>query len=108
MSRLSRPTAVTRYIENLRRDNQLGVNGWKDKRQQHPGSQPLLSLLEQAQIKQTLHTPNAEVGGWNSRKVAQWISNLRRQGTALLAYKGVGTIGVPWSFGDRYPGANRT
>ena len=39
--------------------NQLGANGLKDKRHQHPGTQPLLSLLEQAQMKQTLQTPNA-------------------------------------------------
>jgi hypothetical protein len=80
MSGLSRATAVTRYIENLRRDNQLGVNGWKDKRHQHLGSQPLLSLVEQAQMKQTLQTPNADRGLWNSRKVAEWISNLRPEG----------------------------
>src|SRR4028118_99300 len=76
MSRLSRATAVTRYIQNLRRDNQLGVNGLKDKRHQDPGSQPLLSLVEQAQLLQTLQTPPADGGLWNSRKVAEWISNL--------------------------------
>jgi transposase len=76
MSRLSRATAVTRYIENVRRYNQLGVNGLKDKRHQHPGSQPLLSLVEQAQLLQTLQTPPADGGLWNSRKVAEWISHL--------------------------------
>src|SRR4028119_2174989 len=59
--------SVTGYCRNsiyrlVRRYNQLGVNGLKDKRHQDPGSQPLLSLVEQAQIKQTLQTPNAEVG----------------------------------------------
>jgi hypothetical protein len=87
---LSRATAVTRYIENLRRDNQLGVKGLKDKRHQHPGSQPLLSLVEQAQMKQTLQTPNPEVGGWNSRKVAPWISNLRPRARPRWRTKGLG------------------
>jgi hypothetical protein len=48
----------------------------KDKRHQHPGCQPLLSLVEQAQLLQTLQTPPADGGLWNSRKVAEWMSNL--------------------------------
>jgi transposase len=73
--------SVTGYCRNsiyrlVRRYNQLGVNGLKDKRHQDPGSQPLLSLVEQAQLLQTLQTPPADGGLWNSRKVAEWISNL--------------------------------
>jgi hypothetical protein len=66
----------SRYIENVRRYNQLGANGLKDKRHQHPGTQPLLSVVEQAQMKQTLRTPTADGGLWNSRKVAEWMSNI--------------------------------
>jgi transposase len=76
MSRMSRVTAVTLYIAKVRRYNQLGANGLKDKRHQHPGTPPLLSVVEQAQLLQTLRTPTADGGLWNSRKVAQWISNL--------------------------------
>ena len=76
MSLRSRVTAVTLYIANVRRYNQLGANGLKDKRHQHPGTQPLLSVVEQAQLLQTLRTPTADGGLWNSRKVAEWISNL--------------------------------
>jgi hypothetical protein len=56
--------------------NQLGANGLKDKRHPHPGTPPLLSVVEQAQLLQTLGTPTADGGLWNSRKVAEWISNL--------------------------------
>jgi transposase len=76
MSRMSLVTAVTLYIANVRRYNQLGANGLKDKRHQHPGTPPLLSVVEQAQLLQTLRTPTADGGLWNSRKVAEWISNL--------------------------------
>ena len=76
MSLRSQVIAVTRYTANVRRYNQLGVNALKDKRHQHPGTQPLLSLVEQAQLLQTLRTPTADGGLWNSRKVAEWMSNL--------------------------------
>jgi transposase len=76
MLRMSRVTAVTLYIAKVRRYNQLGANGLKDKRHQHPGTPPLLSVVEQAQLLQTLRTPTADGGLWNSRKVAEWISNL--------------------------------
>jgi transposase len=48
----------------------------KDKRHQHPGTQPLISQVQQAQLLQTLQTPPADGGLWNSRKVAEWLSNL--------------------------------
>ena len=56
---------VTGYCRNsiyrlVRRYNQLGANGLKDKRHQHPGTQPLLSVVEQAQMKQTLRTATAD------------------------------------------------
>ncbi|TAG95431.1 MAG: helix-turn-helix domain-containing protein [Oscillatoriales cyanobacterium] len=58
---------VTGYCRNsiyrlVRRYNQLGANGLKDKRHQHPGTQPLLSVVEQAQLLQTLRTPTADGG----------------------------------------------
>src|SRR4028119_1344072 len=95
MSRLSQVTAVTRYTANVRRYNQLGANGLKDKRHQHPGTPPLLSVVEQAQLLQTLRTPTAEGGLWNSRKVAEWMSNLlerpgaRTKGLRLSTFLGV-------------------
>ena len=100
MSRMSRVTAVTLYIANVRRYNQLGANGLKDKRHQHPGTPPLLSVVEQAQLLQTLRTPTADGGLWNSRKVAEWISNLldrERQRTkrlGLSTFVGVSVTGT--------------
>jgi transposase len=76
MSLRSLVIAVTRYIAKVRRYNQLGTNRLKDKRHQHPGAQPLLSVVEQAQLLQSLQTPATDGGLWNSRKVAEWMGNL--------------------------------
>jgi transposase len=92
--------SVTGYCRNsiyrlVRRYNQLGVNGLKDKRHQHPGTQPLLSVVEQAQLLQTLRSSTADGGLWNSRKVLSgWVIYL----TVQSAYKGVGTIYVRREF----------
>ncbi|MEG4231486.1 helix-turn-helix domain-containing protein [Microcoleus sp. Pol11C3] len=72
---------VTGYCRNciyrlVRRYNQLGAKGLKDQRHQHPGTPPLLSVVEQAQLLQILQAPPADGGLWNSRKVAEWIGNL--------------------------------
>jgi hypothetical protein len=50
----SRANVVTRYIAKVRRYNELGAEGLKDKRHQHRGCQPLLPQAEQAQMKQNL------------------------------------------------------
>ena len=73
--------AVTGYCRNsiyrlVRRYNKLGIDGMKDLRHEHPGGKPMLTEIEQAQLLQTLQTPPADGGLWNSRKVADWISNL--------------------------------
>lgn len=73
--------SVTGYCRNsiyrlVRRYNQLGADGLKDKRHQHPGGEPLLSQVEAAQLLQALQTPPADGGLWNSRKVAEWMSSL--------------------------------
>jgi transposase len=101
---------VTGYCRNsiyrlVRRYNQLGAHGLKDKRHQHPGTQPLLSVVEQAQLLQTLQAPPGDGGLWNSRKVAEWISNLLDRPVSVQR---VGTIYAPWSFGCGYPDLNMT
>ena len=73
--------SVTGYCRNsiyrlVRRYNQLGVNGMKDERHQHPGGKPILNEIEQAQLLQVLQNPPADGGLWNSRKVADWMSDL--------------------------------
>ncbi len=102
---------VTGYCRNsiyrlVRRYNQLGANGLKDKRHQHPGTPPLLSVVEQAQLLQTLRTPTADGGLWNSRKVAEWIGNLLDRPGARTKGLGLSTFGV--SFGYGYPDLNMT
>src|SRR4028119_869367 len=73
--------SVTGYCRNsiyrlVRRYNQLGVDGMKDQRHQHPGGKPILNEIEQAQLLQVLQNPPADGGLWNSRKVADWMSDL--------------------------------
>ena len=88
-------------MANVRRYNQLGAKGLKDKRHQHPGCQPLLSLVEQAQLLPTLQTPPADGGLWNSRKVAEWMGNLlerpgaRTKGLGLSTFVGVAVTDTP-------------
>lgn len=72
---------VTGYCRNsiyrlVRRYNQHGVEGMKDKRHQHPGGMSMLNEVQQAQLLQTLQSPPVDGGLWNSRKVAEWMSNL--------------------------------
>ncbi len=72
---------VTGYCRNsiyrlVRRYNAHGVDSMKDKRHEHPGAQPMLSEVQQAQLLQALQAPPADGGLWNSRKVADWMSDL--------------------------------
>ena len=72
---------VTGYCPNsirriARRYNQSGLDGLKDRRHDHPGGQPLLSDVQQALLWQALQAPAPDGGLWNSRKVAEWMSDL--------------------------------
>lgn len=62
-----------RYI--ARRYNQLGTEGLIDRRRKHPGGEPMLSDIEQAELWQVLQAPSPDGGLWNGRKVAQWMSD---------------------------------
>jgi transposase len=73
--------AVTGYCPNsirriARRYNQSGLEGLKDRRHDHRGGQPLLSDVQQALLWQALQAPAPDGGLWNSRKVAEWMSDL--------------------------------
>lgn len=59
-----------------RRYNQQGPNGLVDRRHQHPGGEPMLSDVQQAQLWQVLQSPPPDGGLWNGRKVADWIAQL--------------------------------
>ncbi|GAB1537624.1 hypothetical protein NUACC21_02730 [Scytonema sp. NUACC21] len=85
---------VTGYCRNsiyrlVRRYNTQGLLGMKDKRHQHPGGQPLLNEIQQAQLLQTLQNPPADGGLWNSRKVADWMSNLLDYPVSILSSLGL-------------------
>ncbi len=52
------------------------MEGLKDRRHDHRGGQPLLSDVQQALLWQALQAPAPDGGLWNSRKVAEWMSDL--------------------------------
>ncbi len=48
----------------------------RSRRHQNPGKKPLLDEDELAYLWQRLQTPPPDGGLWNSRKVAEWMSEL--------------------------------
>ena len=78
VSQVSQMTSYsTKWIYQLAsRYNQSGELGLGDRRHQNRGSLPLLDDLQLAYLWQRLQTPPADGGLWNSRKVAEWMSEL--------------------------------
>ena len=67
----------TKWIYKLAsRYNQSGEEGLGDRRHQNQGKEPLLDDLQLAYLWQRLQTPPPDGGLWNSRKVAEWMSEL--------------------------------
>ena len=67
----------TKWIYKLAsRYNHLGEEGLGDRRQQNQGNKPLLDDVQLAHLWQRLQTPPVDGGLWNSRKVADWMSEL--------------------------------
>lgn len=67
----------TKWIYKLAsRYNQLGESGLSDRRHHNQGKEPLLDDLQLAYLWQRLQTPPPDGGLWNSRKVAEWMSEL--------------------------------
>lgn len=71
--------AVTGYCSDwirkiARRYNNSGAEGLTDRRHENPGADPLLDDAQQAELRRALHGPAPDGGLWNSRKVAEWIS----------------------------------
>ena len=67
----------TKWIYQLAsRYNQFGERGLGDRRQQNQGKKPLLDDIQLAYLWQRLQTPPPDGGLWNSRKVADWMSEL--------------------------------
>ncbi len=56
------------------RYNQSGARGLGDRRHQNQGKKPLLDDVGLAYLWQRLQTPPPDGGLWNSRKVAEWMS----------------------------------
>ncbi|WP_019509619.1 winged helix-turn-helix domain-containing protein [Pleurocapsa sp. PCC 7319] len=67
----------TKWIYKLAsRYNHLGEEGLGDRRHQNQGNKPLLDDVQLAHLWQRLQTPPVDGGLWNSRKVADWMSEL--------------------------------
>ncbi len=57
-----------------RRYNKEGSAGLGDRRHENPGAEPLLSPQQQTELWEALQGPPPDGGLWNSRQVADWIS----------------------------------
>ena len=67
----------TKWIYHLAgRYNNLGEKGLGDRRKNNRGQNPMLNDLQLAYLWQRLQTPPPDGGLWNSRKVAEWMSEL--------------------------------
>lgn len=71
---------VTGYSRNwiyrlVRRYNTQGVKGLGDQRKTNIGRESLLEDVDQAQLWQLLQQPAPDGGLWNSRKLADWLSD---------------------------------
>lgn len=61
--------------EIIRRYNQEGPNGVKNRSQLgQPSPRSLLTLAQQQELQQALQKPPAEGGRWTGAKVARWIA----------------------------------
>jgi transposase len=60
----------------VKRYNAGGIEGLGDRRNQNPGTKPLIDDVEQAQLWQALQEKAPDGGLWNGRKVADWVSCL--------------------------------
>lgn len=70
---------VTGYSRNwiyclVRRYNREGIQGLKDQRSNNEGRPSLIDDIEQGYLWQVLQDPAPDGGLWNSRKVANWLS----------------------------------
>jgi transposase len=57
-----------------RRYNNGGRAGLGDRRHENPGAEPLLSPQQQAELWEAFQGPPPDGESWNSRTVADWIS----------------------------------
>lgn len=75
----SEVSEITGYSRNwiyrlVRRYNAQGTEGLGDQRKRNMGRESLLEDLDQAQLWQLLQQPAPDGGVWNSRKLADWLS----------------------------------
>ena len=71
---------ITGYSRNwiyrlVRRYNTEGTKGLGDQRKRNIGRESLLDDVNQAQLWQLLQQPAPDGGLWNSRKLADWLSD---------------------------------
>ena len=65
--------APASLIMIIRRYNQEGLAGLKDKRHDNPGLAPLLDEAERKALYTALGAPPEEGGVWSGKKVAAWV-----------------------------------
>jgi hypothetical protein len=72
--------------------NHLGPESLGDQRCQNTDADPLLNDVEQAQLWQVLQQPPPDGGLWNSRKVADWMSELKGEKVCRLQRVGISQV----------------
>ena len=84
----------------VRRYNTEGTKGLGDQRKRNIGRESLLDDINQAQLWQLLHQPAPDGGLWNSRKLADWLSDKigrqvsRQRGWEYLQHAGLSAQGT--------------
>lgn len=66
--------AVSSLVMIVRRYNEAGLGGLKDKRHDNPGLAPLLNEAEQQALYKALQEAPEEGGVWSGKKVAAWVA----------------------------------
>jgi transposase len=70
----------------VKRYNELGIEGFGDRRRDNQGSEPLVNDMHQAHLWQALQGKAPDGGLWNGRKVANWLSEVT--GTTISRQRG--------------------
>jgi len=80
--------AVVGYTPNsirrlTRQYNQHGPEVLRNRRRNQPGAPTLLTKGQQTQLAQALQKPAPDGEAWNSRRVAEWMSELLKRPVAV-------------------------
>jgi transposase len=99
-----RPRTIRRLAQRYR---EAGPAGLADGRRHSPGAAPLLSDVQQRELRQVLQSPPPDGGAWTGPKVAEWIAARtgrrvhRQRGWEYLRRFGAGAATAPTAHEDQ-------